>query len=526
MGVVYKARQKSLDRLVALKLLAPERVLDPRFADRFSHEARALAALNHPHIVTIHDFGVVEVPAPAGASHELPSKLYFLVMEFVDGANLRQLLAAQKFSPQEALAIVPPICEALQFAHEHGIVHRDIKPENLLLDKGGRVKIADFGIAKILGAEGGTGFVETQPAGTPQYMAPEQRTDSTRVDHRADIYSLGVVLYEMLTGELPGKPLEAPSTRLRGLQIDVRLDEIVLRALEKEPGRRYQQASIFKTQVDSISESAMRTPVSVAETPVTPPRFSRSAGIGAAWMPFAFAAAAFWISVGIPLSKFHEVKLGAALAMFASLSGVFGSTVLGWVAVSKIRRSAGRVFGLGLALFEGLLFPLLALDYGIAWFLFELGIALHLWTNNYDPTSNAVLIVCSVLSWAVVDILIIHGVWRAVNKLPGKPARPEVTPQLKPTLILHAVLLVVAGTIIFVSATVSHHILRDMGSPAGGVGGGSQLTLNSTELSIWLLLLSLVVLWQMAASVSWHDIGGAKALAGGPATSLRRWRYS
>src|ERR1700722_5344932 len=140
MGVVYKARQKSLNRLVALKLLAPERARDGEFAKRFTREAHALAALNHPHIVTVYDFG------QAGG-------FYFLLMEFVDGVNLRQAMNAKRFTPEQALAVVPPVCEALQYAHEHGIVHRDIKPENLLLDKEGRVKIADFGIAKMLGGE-------------------------------------------------------------------------------------------------------------------------------------------------------------------------------------------------------------------------------------------------------------------------------------------------------------------------------------------------------------------------------------
>src|SRR5208282_5186853 len=173
MGVVYKARQKTLNRLVALKLLAPERVGDAKFAGRFT---------------------------------------------------------------REALAIVPPLCDALQFAHERGIVHRDIKPENLLLDKTGRVKVADFGIAKMLGTTNGGGNAGdpaapenvTQTAvGTPSYSAPEQKTDPQHVDSRADIYSLGVVFYEMLTGELPGKKIVPPSMKV---QIDVRLDEIVLRA--------------------------------------------------------------------------------------------------------------------------------------------------------------------------------------------------------------------------------------------------------------------------------------------------------
>ncbi len=174
-------------------------------------------------------------------------------MEFVDGVNLRDLLREGRLEAKQALAIVPPICDALQYAHEKGIVHRDIKPENLLLDRDGRVKIADFGIAALVGAEG-------EPAGTPPYMAPEQ-TARREVDHRADIYALGVVLYEMLTGERPDSEAIAPS---RKVQIDVRLDEIVLRALEKNPERRYAQASVFKTQVETLSAS----PDAVTSSPV------------------------------------------------------------------------------------------------------------------------------------------------------------------------------------------------------------------------------------------------------------------
>ena len=141
MGVVYKARQKALNRMVALKLLAPERVRNAQFAERFAREAQALAQLAHPHIVTIHDFG------QAG-------DFFYLLMEFVDGVNVRQAMRGGHLTPEQALAIVPPVCEALQYAHEHGIVHRDIKPENLLLDREGRVKIADFGVAKMLHSEG------------------------------------------------------------------------------------------------------------------------------------------------------------------------------------------------------------------------------------------------------------------------------------------------------------------------------------------------------------------------------------
>jgi hypothetical protein len=176
-------------------------------------------------------------------------------MEFVEGLNLRRLLAMGRLAPEQALAIVPQICDALQFAHDHGIVHRDVKPENILLGKDGQVKITDFGVARIVGQEGtalrltGAG----QVMGTPNYMAPEQMEHPLAVDHRADIYALGVVFYEMLTGELPLGRFQPPSSCVRGMQIDVRLDEVVLHALEKEPERRYQHASEVRTDVETIT---------------------------------------------------------------------------------------------------------------------------------------------------------------------------------------------------------------------------------------------------------------------------------
>ncbi len=238
MGAVYKARQPRLDRLVALKILPSEAVRDPAFAERFEREARALAQLNHPNIVSVYDSG------KAG-------DLYYFIMEFIDGVNLRQLLRTGHILPREALQIVPQICDALQFAHDEGIVHRDIKPENILLDKRGRVKIADFGIAKLLGSKAAE-YTLTGPwqvMGTAHYMAPEQMTKPQEVDHRADIYSLGVVFYELLTGQLPIGRFAPPSKKV---EIDVRLDHIVLRALESEPERRYQHVSDVKTEVETI----------------------------------------------------------------------------------------------------------------------------------------------------------------------------------------------------------------------------------------------------------------------------------
>src|SRR5690349_15935904 len=171
MGAVYKARQPALDRLVALKILPPEVGRDPAFAERFAREARALARLSHPHIVTVYDFGQAD-------------GLYYLLMEYVDGVNLRQLLRAGQLQPAEALKIVPQLCEALQFAHDEGVVHRDIKPENILLDRKGRVKIADFGLAKLLGRKPAdfTLTAAEQVMGTPHYMAPEQMERPLAVD--------------------------------------------------------------------------------------------------------------------------------------------------------------------------------------------------------------------------------------------------------------------------------------------------------------------------------------------------------
>jgi serine/threonine-protein kinase len=173
-------------------------------------------------------------------------------MEFVDGPTLRDVVSGGQLSPEHALAIVPDLCDALQFAHDKGVVHRDIKPENILMAKDGSVKIADFGLSRILGEENQSmALTGTQQImGTPRYMAPEQFEGARSVDHRADIYSLGVVFYEMLTGELPIGRFAAPS---RKVEIDVRLDEVVLRTLEKEPQRRYQHASQIKSDLQSIA---------------------------------------------------------------------------------------------------------------------------------------------------------------------------------------------------------------------------------------------------------------------------------
>jgi serine/threonine protein kinase len=238
MGAVYQARQPKLDRLVAIKILPPEVARGSGFMERFSREARSLARLNHPNVVTIFDFGET-------------NGLFYFTMEYVDGKNVRELLEAGELAPPMALKIIPQVCDALQYAHDEGFVHRDIKPENILLDSKGRVKIADFGLAKLVGLTPAyltlTGAHEVM--GTLYYMAPEQMKRAHLVDHRADLYSLGVVFYEMLTGELPVGRFAPPSQKA---QVHQHLDPVVLRALAREPEHRYQDASALKKDVEDV----------------------------------------------------------------------------------------------------------------------------------------------------------------------------------------------------------------------------------------------------------------------------------
>jgi serine/threonine protein kinase len=316
MGAVYKARQPQLDRLVALKILPFEGGSDPAFAERFAREARALARLNHPNIVAVYDFG------------RTGDGLFYFIMEYVDGVNLRQAIQSARMNPKEALAIVPQMCDALEFAHDEGVVHRDIKPENILIDKRGRVKIADFGLAKLLGQETAEhGLTGTQQVmGTLRYMAPEQMEGAKAVDHRADIYSLGVVFYELLTGELPIGRFAPPSKKV---QIDVRLDEVVLRALEKEPERRYQHAIEVKTALEraSIVEHVPRPQAPTATGGPSAELLPRltvtviSGVLGCLTLAGGAALAAFALLTESPASGEFWGWMGGAFACFLGGSG-------------------------------------------------------------------------------------------------------------------------------------------------------------------------------------------------------------
>ncbi len=225
MGAVFKARQKSLDRMVAIKILNPKLAGDPEFQERFEREGKAMAMLSHPNIVGIHDFGVRE-------------GFHFLVMEYVDGCDLQRLIRSEEVDEAIAFSVITQVCDALHFAHEQGVVHRDVKPGNIFVDKSGAVKIGDFGLARIAKQDTNVSLTMTGAGmGTPSYMAPEQLEDAKAIDARADIYALGVVIYEMLTGKVPAGNFPPPTSKLP--RRNKRLDRAVLRAMEPNPKNRF-----------------------------------------------------------------------------------------------------------------------------------------------------------------------------------------------------------------------------------------------------------------------------------------------
>ncbi len=362
MGFVFKARQPNLDRMVALKLLPDRLGRDPEFAERFNREGKFLARLNHPNIVSVHDFGRT-------------ADFYFLTMEFVDGVNLRQAMQAGRFSPAEALAIVPQICGALQYAHGQGVLHRDIKPENILLDGKGGVKIADFGIAKMIGEERASITLTQAGArlGTPQYMAPEQLERPNDVDHRADIYSLGVVFYELLTGELPIGRFDPPSA---STPVGARVDQVVMRTLEKDRDKRPQSAGELKTEVESVAGSpgqgavppAMGVGVGAVPSAIgvgaatqvlAPARISRQAVIAVGMVVLAILLTAGPVGLTILFGKGLSWRAVLLLGLPGMMIGLVG-TILGWVAWARIGASKGRLTGKPMAIFASFCMPVLA----------------------------------------------------------------------------------------------------------------------------------------------------------------------
>jgi len=250
MGAVYQARQVSLDRLVAIKVLPPQAAEDEaEFIARFQNEARTMAKVNHPAIVAVYDFG------------ETSDELLYIVMEFIDGTDVAKMIQAQgKLTADHALAVTAHVCDALAYAHEHGVVHRDIKPANVLINMEGAVKVADFGLARMHDPAQTSGLTQGgMTMGTPDYVAPEALIQGVMVDGRADLYAVGVMLYNMLTGEIPRGFFKLPSEKTG---CDPRFDAIVRKAMEQEVEKRYQSAREIRRDLDQI----LTVPVAKAKT--------------------------------------------------------------------------------------------------------------------------------------------------------------------------------------------------------------------------------------------------------------------
>jgi Protein kinase domain len=269
MGAVYKGRQMALDRWVAIKVLPIAASQNMEDTQRFITEARAMAKLVHPHIVAVFDFG------------QTYQRHLFLVMEYVEGMDLHLRTRAGEITPQRAREVIAQLCDALQFAHDHGVAHRDIKPANILITNDWKVKVADFGLARDMSVQTGADEPEY---GTPDYTAPERLIVGAVVDHRADIYALGVVIHEMLTGKTP-----AAAGKEAGKGLPPGFQGVISKCLMSEPERRYQKASEVKIALlTATSEKAIKTgSVSSSPAPQTftapkeyssyePPRFANT----------------------------------------------------------------------------------------------------------------------------------------------------------------------------------------------------------------------------------------------------------
>jgi len=237
MGAVYHATQRSLDRGVAIKILPREFSQNEEFRVGFEAEAKAMAKLNHPNLIGVYDFGEIE-------------GLLYIVMEYVAGTSLYAVCHGKTLQPTEALKIVIDVCQGLAHAHHYGILHRDIKPSNILLDLNSNPKVGDFGLASALGNQIQEG---EQIFGTPGYTAPEVIDPPYTFDHRADIFSVGVMLYELLTGNTPNgqKPISAlpPVT-------NPRLRAVVQRATSNDPKARHASCDELATDLKKIIAAA------------------------------------------------------------------------------------------------------------------------------------------------------------------------------------------------------------------------------------------------------------------------------
>lgn len=264
MGAVYRARQASLDRPVAVKILPPAFGAEPEFAERFTSEARAMAKLNHTNIVAVYDFGITR-----------EGHLY-LVMEWVEGPTIHELIQKGTIPVRKVASLAMQLCDALSYAHGHKILHRDIKPGNIMVNQDDQVKVADFGLARPI-----TGEAEENPYGTPDYAAPEIM-DKRSVDQRVDIFAAGIVLYEMLTGRVPRQPRRSVTEYA---PVSPHWDEIIAKATHPNADLRYSDVREFRAGIlMAISPASPPPPVAEIDVPV-----ARSASGSLKWVTVSVA---------------------------------------------------------------------------------------------------------------------------------------------------------------------------------------------------------------------------------------------
>ncbi len=278
MGAVYQGTQRSLDRVAAIKILPLEFSTDEEFRTGFESEAKAMAKLNHPNLIGVYDFG------EAGG-------MLYIIMEFVAGNSLFESTNGQAIDQTDALRIVSEVCAGLEHAHSHGILHRDIKPANILLDANASPKIGDFGLARALESQIQEG---EQIFGTPGYTAPEVLEPPFTFDQRADVFSVGVMLHEILTGKLPDSD-PRPASQLSSC--NPKLDAVIKKATDPDPTKRYSTAAELAVALDKIAampQSALLTnvPSAAAKKIYTPPTYKKKSSSGTFFFIFLLLAGA------------------------------------------------------------------------------------------------------------------------------------------------------------------------------------------------------------------------------------------
>jgi serine/threonine-protein kinase len=428
MATVYRARDLKHERTVAIKILKPE-LASALGRERFPREIKIIAQLSHPHILPLHDSG------------ETAGFLYY-VMPFVEGESLRAKLDREgPLSAQETVRILRGVADALAYAHAHGVVHRDIKPDNVMIS-GRHAIVTDFGVAKAVSAAGGEALTTVGIAlGTPSYMAPEQATGDVDIDHRADIYALGVLAYEMLTGQQPfHRPTaqatlaaqvleepEPPSVSRPGIAPG--LDTLIMRCLAKEKAKRWQSAEELVPQLETFgTPSGGMTPTDTRPVKVTAarPKFSRRAwlGLAAAAVVVALGAGSLLIFTGggpkgieqiavLPIQDLsgddqvfvdavHDALI-SALARTGAVGVVSRSAVMRFRGGSETTEEVARDLGVQ-AVVEGTVFR--AGDrMRINVQMVEPETLRHLWTQSYERDVDDVLAVQDEVVAAIAEEL-------------------------------------------------------------------------------------------------------------------------